>query len=314
MKRTILVLFCSFLIFSCDLFNNPTDSHYLDKLHKEIAYANAPWVPLQVVVPADLGTANIPPGRQLQTVKLGYSFKLVFVPAQDVPFQGWDALVAGERWSSWRKDSGTNKPDIVNFIPLNDEGTEVEIFVYKMPPTGDLSIGPVGASVGTITNIQPSVGQPPLGIIFPARLGSIRPGYAFTMSFQPSASYPFRGWQIRSGLSANSIVYSTWTIDEEDGITVNNENYDWKISWEKRNASGTDISLTIGELPEGLSKENIIIGPFGMDSPVAAVTVSSGGLGTITSSITDTSPARQGYSFSVSYQPHSQYPFVGKRT
>ncbi|MCL2762293.1 MAG: hypothetical protein FWD36_03670, partial [Treponema sp.] len=304
------LFFLTFSLITCDLFNGAADPYLLDKLNEELAYSNAPWVPLRIVAPADLGTTNILPGQQLRTVKLGYSFKLVFVPAPGVPFQGWDAWVDGEGlWSSWRRSSGTSSPDIVNFVRLNSEGTEVEIFVYKMPPSGDLYIGPVGALAGTINNIQPSVGQPPLGSIFPGRLENIRPGYGFNMSFQPSAGYPFRGWQLRSGLSPNGVVFSTWT--EGEG-TVNNEQYDWNIQWVKRNASGTDISVIVGALPAGISSvTDIIIGPLGIEMPILNVATNPGGLGNIASTITQETPVRLTYAFTTTFTPSADYPFRG---
>jgi len=301
MKKLLIFILLP-LIFSCDLFNKPSDPDFLDKLYAEVAYANAPWVPLRIE-PGILGTASLM-GSQHRTVKLGYSFKLVFQPDRNYPFQGWQAWVDGsEPWSSyWMIDGTTGGENRVKFVPLNDEGTEVEIFVYQMPPDGlELFIGPMGAARDELL-VQPDSGVGVgLGIIFPARLTGIMQGYPFTMSFSPSASYPFRGWQI---------VFKDGTVSEWE---VGDDDYrDEHVNWAPQNAFGTEIRITIENLPEGLTNADVIIvGPIGMDSPELNINLTSGGLGTVTSTVTEISPARLGYSFALSFSPAAGFPFRG---
>jgi len=307
MKRIVIfLLLCPLLLAACELFDGAADPDFLDKLYEEVAWANAPWVPLRIET-GILGTAS-PMGPQPNLVKLGYSFKLFFQPDRNYPFQGWQAWVDGDNpWSSyWLTDDTTDVEKRVVFVPLNEEGTEVEIFIYEMPPPGlELNIGPLGAARGELT-VMPDRGG--LGIIHPSsRLPGIIQGYPFTMSFQPSANYPFRGWQIKF---ADGAVYE-WKVGEdvkstesEDGIII--------INWVPRNAFGTEISITIVNLPSDVDDTDVIIvGPIGMDSPELTVSTTAEGLGSITSTITETSPVRLGYSFAVSFQPMESYPFRG---
>jgi len=298
MKRIVIfLLLCPLLLAACELFDGAADPDFLDKLFEEVAWANAPWVPLRIE-PGILGTTSLM-GSQPRTVKLGYSFKLFFQPDRNYPFQGWQAWVDGDNpWSSyWLTNRQEGGEDRVLFIPLNDEGTEVEIFIYEMPPPGlELNIGPLGAARGELT-VMPDRGG--LGIIHPSSsLTGIIQGYPFTMSFQPSANYPFRGWQVKF---ADGTV-SEWEVGDNEQ-SVNG------ISWVPRNAFGTEISITIDSLPDDVNDTDVIIvGPIGMDSPELTVSTTSGGLGTVPPI---TSPVRLGYSFAVSFQPMESYPFRG---
>jgi hypothetical protein len=304
---SLLIAHCSLVLLivhliSCDLFTGPKEDLF-KKISDDVDYANAPWVPLHIQ-PGNMGTSN-PMGIQNKTVKKGYSFTLVFQPYSQYPFKGWRAWIEGEGLkASWRNDDQDNPfgTEWVRFEPRNAEGTEVKIFVYQMPPDGKrLVIGPWGADAGELS-IAPVSGN--LGNIFPAVLNGIKQGFPFTVSFQPSPAYPFRGWEA----SVNGEVFSSWKF-EGGKIVVEGGG----IEWSPMNVSGLEISVTINDLPSGASaNDTVFIGPIGWDSAALDVRMETGGLGTAASSLT-AAPARAGFPFTVSFQPDSRYPFMGWR-
>jgi hypothetical protein len=64
------------------------------KMDAQIAYANAPWVPVSIDS-GGLGNTNLI-GTQDQLVKKGYSFNLAFQPFSNFPFRGWQAWTLSE--------------------------------------------------------------------------------------------------------------------------------------------------------------------------------------------------------------------------
>ncbi|MDR0480882.1 MAG: hypothetical protein LBG66_03235, partial [Gallionellaceae bacterium] len=133
----------------CNLFNSTLDDDWLDNIDSEIAWANAPWVPLRIEL-RGLGTSELA-GQQVRAVRKAFSFTLVFQRSANIPFRGWQAWTEAEGpISSWRNDDdgvqARHFPERVRFVPRNGDGSEVEIFVHELPPDGaELFIGPHGA-------------------------------------------------------------------------------------------------------------------------------------------------------------------------
>ena len=137
----------------------------------------------------------------------------------------------------------------------------MEVFVYEMPSSGrPLFIGPFGAKAGDLT-VKPEPGG--LGTLFPMVLEGVKHGFPFTMSFQPHADYPFRGWQLLFSDGTESF----WDINDwdDDGDGVKIDEY---IRWSPRNASGLEMSITIQALPDNFvtERDEITIMPLGGDS------------------------------------------------
>ena len=87
----------------CNIVNSTLDDDWLDNIDAEIAWANAPWVPLRIEL-RGLGTSALA-GPQDRAVRKGFSFTLVFQPSANVPFRGWQAWTEAEGpISSWRND------------------------------------------------------------------------------------------------------------------------------------------------------------------------------------------------------------------
>ncbi|GBU29455.1 hypothetical protein R84B8_03020 [Treponema sp. R8-4-B8] len=300
----LLTAHCSLLIVNCDLFTGPKVDVF-QQISDEVDYAAAPWVPLQIEA-GNMGTAS-PMGIQDKIVKKGYSFKLSFQPLPQYPFRGWRAWVDGEGLkASWRNDDKDNPfgAEQIRFESLNSDGTEVTIFVYYMPPEGKrLIIGPWGADAGELS-IAPTSGN--LGSIFPAVLSGIKQGFPFTVSFQPSAAYPFRGWQA----SVNNTAFSTWKLEDGE-ITVEGSGLDWS----PLNVSGLEMSITINELPEGMSAtDTIVIAPIGWDSGNANARIAvPEGWGTATPPAGQLSGIRQTFPFDVEFVPSAIWAFEGWR-
>ena len=118
--RTITFAICYllFVICSCELFYGENEPDLWDKFDEEIAYANAPWVPVFIQT-GGMGIAD-PTGPQSQIVKKGYSFSMYYQPSREYPFAGWQAWVEGEGiWAEWTQESVTGAQR-VTFVPLND--------------------------------------------------------------------------------------------------------------------------------------------------------------------------------------------------
>ena len=305
MKKIILIFTLFLLFVGCDLFNASLDPDYWQKIDDEIVYANAPWVPVFIQT-SGMGIAD-PTGPQPNLVKkaplagtsfMKYEFSLYFQPSRDYPFIGWQAWVEGEGiWAQWSQDEETGS-NLVKFIPKNDDGTEVDIFVYEMPPDGkQLYIGPMGADT---TGLKVYVETGDLGTAFPiGELPGIVQGYPFNISFQPDAAYPFRGWQAMIG----DEVISHWNSGVPVTTTTGN------VKWAPRNASGTEMSITI---TSNLS-EQITIMPLGGDNNPAIVTVAvPEGWGSA-SPVGLLSNRRQGFPFAVEFTPSTARAFIGWR-
>jgi hypothetical protein len=128
---------------ACDLLNNKPEIDLEQAMDAEVAWANAPYVPVRVEE-GSLGTAS-PRGTLDASVKLGYSFLVNYAPKSEYPFRGWQAKLEGSSGflAAWtgEEESGADK---VRFAPRNEAGTEVEIFVY-IKPEQRIIIGPLGA-------------------------------------------------------------------------------------------------------------------------------------------------------------------------
>ncbi|MCL2759444.1 MAG: hypothetical protein FWD22_04465, partial [Treponema sp.] len=187
----------------------------LKRIDAEIAYANAPWVPLQIEA-GNLGTTSLM-GSQPKTVKKGYSFNLTFQPSKDYPFAGWQAWTIDEGIiATWRSSENQTNTDKVKFVPKNAEGTQVEIFVYVLPSNGaQLFIGPWGATADNLSvllRIQPAWGtsNPPAGnLTNPVP----KPGIPFLINYFPSAEFEFKEWEAEYQ-DENNI----WKITNDDSI------------------------------------------------------------------------------------------------
>ncbi|MCL2765894.1 MAG: hypothetical protein FWD40_11560 [Treponema sp.] len=297
MKRIVIfLLLCPLLLSACELFDGAADPYYLDKLYEEVAWANAPWVPLRIET-GILGTAS-PMGPQPNLVKLGYSFKLIFQPSIEYPFIGWQAWIDDNIIAYWRPgdEYGNEK---VRFTPTNSGGTEVEVFIYELPPEGkQLSVGPIGAE-GDEIEVELYAGG--LGNIYPAAIRGIKRGFPFTLNYQPMAQYPFEYWEARwtSGNMTRSLL---WKAGMDYGDT------EPEVIFRARDAFGHTAEITIMFEPDD---GKIRIGPAGTDSRELEVSVDPGELGFAFISITDTAPAREGFPFNLSFQPSQSYPFRG---
>jgi len=199
---SLLIITCSLLIAACDLFTGPKVDVF-QLISDEVDYAAAPWVPLRIETNG-LGITSPPPQTHDKLVKLGYSFKLSIVPDSDYPFRGWEAWVEGQGIRSiWKNDLGeqnsAHHPERVRFEPLNANGTEVEVFVYEMPPDGKrLIIGPWGANnekanLRILTSTAWGTSNPPPGDIDDKKLG-----FPFTVEFTVASDWAFQGWKAYS--------------------------------------------------------------------------------------------------------------------
>ncbi|MCL2138962.1 MAG: hypothetical protein FWH41_05465, partial [Treponema sp.] len=300
--RTLVIAACSLLICNCDLFNKPVDPDYIKKIDAEIAYANAPWVPIEIDN-GGLGTSVPEQGSHAKTVKYRYSFVLRFQPARDYPFSGWQAWHADEEpFAVWRpgqppSESGADK---VRFMPINADGTEVEVFVYVKPSAGKLIIGPWGAH---IPDLNVTLDDGLLGTMFPAAISGVKKGYPFNLSFRPDPQFPFRGWQLQFGDDEGTeSFYST-----ADGKIIGEES-DGNVRWIPLNMTGNEMSITIENLPS----HNITIKPIDADSALTEVrTLSDSRWGTSFPVSGTVQTRRQGFSFSVEFTPLTGWVFRG---
>jgi hypothetical protein len=185
---------CALLFFAgCDLLNNKPDIDLEQTMDAKIAWANAPYVPVRVEE-GGLGTAS-PRGVLDASVKLGYSFPVNYVPKSEYPFRGWQAKLEGSAgflavWTG-EEESGADK---VRFVPRNETGTEVEIFVH-VKPEQRIVIGPLGADK---PELSLRVDEGGTGTASPrGSVGGARLGFPFQVSFLPAADYDFYGWQVR---------------------------------------------------------------------------------------------------------------------
>ena len=99
---SLLIVLCSLLIVSCDLFN-PADPDLLGKLHEELAWANAKRLTVAVTFPPEWGGSNpqqgvISPGvrdvrkwTEGQSPKM-YEFNVEFSPLPAFGFERWLAF------------------------------------------------------------------------------------------------------------------------------------------------------------------------------------------------------------------------------
>jgi len=67
-----------------------------------------------------------------------------------------------------------------------------------------------------------------------------RQGFPFLLSFLPYAQYPFTGWQA----SFSDGTLYVWEIGDDEKVFNG-------VRWRPMNASGTEMAVTIENLPEG---------------------------------------------------------------
>jgi hypothetical protein len=295
-SAVLAVSFPVFLFFcGCDLLLNKPEIDLENTMDAKIALANAPYVPVRIEE-GGLGTAS-PRGALDTAVKLGYSFLLNYVPKSEYPFRGWQAkLEGGAGFLAARTVAGEESgADAVRFVPLNEAGTEAEVFVY-VKPDARIVIGPLGADN---PELSVRVDEGGTGTASPRGLVSgIRVDFPFRVSFLPNANYDFKGWQLRREGSGD--LLGSWTAGAEAQAGE-------LISFVPQNLAGTEIEITIHQDPMG----GIIVEPLNGDNPFLAVELSGGGLGTISPTGILTGVIKQGFAFSVSYLAGSAYSFTG---
>jgi len=81
---------------SCELLNGSADPEYLDKLHEEIAWANAPRLNITVAFPESWGTSFQHGVGRAGDTRVGYAFDIGFTPAPEYAFLGWHAYDTDE--------------------------------------------------------------------------------------------------------------------------------------------------------------------------------------------------------------------------
>ncbi|MCL2442781.1 MAG: hypothetical protein FWD13_04865 [Treponema sp.] len=111
-----LIILCSLFIGSCDLFA-PADPDLLDKLHEELAWANAAKLTVNITYPAIWGTSNPQQGPlsgsagSPRDIRLGFdnNFTIQFTPDQAYGLFGWlayntDELTIANLGFNWLDD------------------------------------------------------------------------------------------------------------------------------------------------------------------------------------------------------------------
>ena len=291
----------------CNIVNSTMDDDWLDNIDAEIAWANAPWVPLRIEL-RGLGTSALA-GPQDRVVRKGFSFTLVFQPSANIPFRGWQAWTEAEGpISSWRNDDDGGQerhfPERVRFVPRNGDGSEVEIFVHELPPDGaELFIGPHGALNHELEVFVTGGG---LGSPFPSGpLAGVRQDFPFAVSFEAAAGFPFRGWRMERG----GEQVASWRPDGDGGAAAVANAPGWDVLWEPRNASGTEMEMTVRVLPGDGGSGHIMVTPYGAQNALLDVKAIGGGLGTTFPS--GAIAARRDFSFAVNFQPAAGFPFRG---
>ncbi|MCL2442066.1 MAG: hypothetical protein FWD13_01205 [Treponema sp.] len=91
-NRAILAIFCVILACSCELFNGAADPGYLDKLHEEIAWANAEKLIVTVGFPAEWGSSPQRGTGRCGDTRLGYPFQVEFGAMPGYGFEQWLAF------------------------------------------------------------------------------------------------------------------------------------------------------------------------------------------------------------------------------
>ncbi|MDR1100469.1 MAG: hypothetical protein LBL28_08325, partial [Treponema sp.] len=277
----------------CDLLNNKPEIDLEKAIDDEIAWANAPFVPVRVEE-GGLGTAS-PRGALDTAVKQGYSFSVNYVPKTEYPFRGWQAKLEGsaEFLASWTAEGETGQ-DQVKFVPLNGTGTEAEIFVY-VKPAQRIIIGPMGLDA---PELAVRVDEGGTGTASPrGSVSGIRLGFPFMVSFLPNAAYDFKGWQVRQEGKAD--LLGSWSAGMG---TVKGD-----VTFVPKTPAGTEMELTITKNPEA---GTIIVEPLDGNNPFLAVELNGGGLGTISPTGVITT-VKQGFSFKVSFLSNPAYDFRG---
>jgi hypothetical protein len=293
-RAALTALVFSFVLIGCDLLNNKPEIDVEQAMDAEIAWANAPYVPVRVEE-GGLGTAS-PRGALDDAVKLGYSFFVNYVPKNEYPFRGWQAKLEGSAalLASWTA-TGHSGADKIEFVPRNEAGTEVEIFVC-FKPEQRIIIGPLGADS---PELSLKVDEGGTGTASPrGSVAGVRPGFPFSVSFLPHASYDFYGWQAR--LEGSGDLLGSWNTGTEaqEGEL---------ISFVPQNIAGTEIAVTIHQDP---GEGTIVVEPLNGNNPLLAVELAGGSLGSITPTGNLTG-IKQGFAFGAAYLPSGAYPFRG---
>jgi hypothetical protein len=290
-----LFLFAAFS--GCDLLLDKPEIELEKAIDEKAAYAGAPYVAI-LIDEGGLGTAS-PRGSLDTAVKLGYSFLVNYLPKSEYPFRGWQAKLegSGEFLGVWNRETGEESgADKVRFVPLNEAGTEAEIFVF-IKPEERIVIGPLGADAA---ELSVRVDEGGTGTANPrGSVSGVRLGFPFQVSFLPNANYDFNGWQVRREGSGN--LLGSWAAGTEA-----QEGAD--IQFNPKNLAGTEMEITIRQIS---GEGTIVVEPLNAQNPFLTVELSAGGLGTISPTGTTTTTIKQGFPFSVSYAANSAYPFSG---
>jgi len=115
------VILCSlFFILSlaaCELFNNPADPYFLDKLYDEIAWANAKKVTITVAYPQHWGTSLQRGTGRAGDTRVGYAFDIDFTPESEYAFIEWRAYDTNEINKSQNWMNQVNPESALRFLP-----------------------------------------------------------------------------------------------------------------------------------------------------------------------------------------------------
>ena len=128
MKKIIPLLLCLLLIISCELLNSAADPNYLDRLHEEIAWANAPRLNITVAYPTVWGTSLQRGTGRAGDTRVGYAFDIDFIPSPGYAFLEWQAY-----------DTNKLNADYPNWINqasnvITDQNNEIKINSLRLMP------------------------------------------------------------------------------------------------------------------------------------------------------------------------------------
>jgi hypothetical protein len=89
---TLLIVTCSLIICSCDLFNGVKQPDFLEKMDEDIAWSNAAKLNVTIAYPNTWGVSSPeagPVNRSILDIRQGYAFDVEFSPDPAYAFQGW---------------------------------------------------------------------------------------------------------------------------------------------------------------------------------------------------------------------------------
>ena len=127
MKKVLIFALLICLFGSCDLFNNPVDPDFVNRLDDEIAWANAAKLTVTVGFPAEWGSSPQRGTGFCGDTRLGYPFDVEFGVMPGYGFEGWIAFPS-DKYDGLDKTLGSLDEDIQE-IALGED--VVEISEYK---------------------------------------------------------------------------------------------------------------------------------------------------------------------------------------